>query len=260
MADSAAVNQYLQSRGAKMSGENATRVRNHFASNPDLLERRAAGLPGGLDDNSGTLDGLLDKQLQESMPVVAQAVQGEAPVKQVPAPSNQRPYAKQPQMPASYPAPAEANGNPLQQSGRQPNGGGDPAAVGLPSEDPALSASGPQGDIGTWLKALLGLSAGVPAAANMRGQMSVAPPGALPPPQGRITSQVGPNMESVGNEMETINQRNQAAGTERKAVLQNEIDAENDDMMRRTMTDAAKRKQQAGADATVNAAKRFFRR
>jgi hypothetical protein len=119
-----------------------------------------------------------------------------------------------------------------------------------------------------WLLPILGISAAVPAAENMRGRMPSGPmslptdPNSplLAPPQQRIGSQVGPNMESVGSEMETIDQRNQAGKTQQRAQVQQSVDAENDAMLRQMEETERARRKQKGADATVSAAKRLLRR
>jgi hypothetical protein len=260
MAD--VVQQYLQSRGATPSAENASRVRQHYASNPDLLDRRANGLPGGLDDNSSVLDALLDKHLAESMPTPAGTVTVGQP-EAIPPPSRTAPMVKgkgEVGGTASVATGDPASGN--RGGGRQGYGEVAPVATPAQTADSQYSPSTDDvanGGIGEWLKALLGISAAVPAAENIVGRAPAqvgAPPAALPPPQQRITSQVGPNVESVGQEMQTIDQRNQAGKTQQRAQVQESVDAENDAMMRKMEEDARKQRAQRNAQETVNAAKR----
>jgi hypothetical protein len=133
---------------------------------------------------------------------------------------------------------------------------------GMPVQN--VASGGDDSGILKWLLPILGISAAVPAAENMRGRMPSGPmslptdPNSplLAPPQQRITSQVGPNVESVGSEMETIDQRNQAGKTQQRAQVQQSVDAENDAMLRQMEEQARARKGQSRTQELVNAAKR----
>jgi hypothetical protein len=270
MADPAMVDRYLQSRGAAPSAENANRVRQHFAANPDNLDRRALGLPGGLDDNSGVLDAMLDKLIADTSATpaapVATAPQTQGDANPAPAPSRRGPVASPRQ--GAYPAPNEAAGTPnnVRAPASNTTVSGMVDESGMPVAN--VASGGDDGGILKWLLPILGISAAVPAAENMRGRMPSGPmslptdPNSplLAPPQQRIGSQVGPNMESVGSEMETIDQRNQAGRTQQRAQVQQSVDAENDAMLRQMEETERARRKQKGADATVSAAKRLLRR
>jgi hypothetical protein len=192
MADPRMVDRYLQSRGAAPSAQNA---------NPDLLDRRAMGLPGGLDDNSGVLDAMLDKLMADTgaAPPNAAPVNASMPeagstagdARPAPAPSKRGPVAS-PNPGASRQA---GYGPATDTRNRQMNYG--PAAKpvpsgmvneqGMPVEYAGEANVTPPEDGGIlkWLLPILGISAAVPAAENMRGRMPADP--ALPPPNPRIS-------------------------------------------------------------------------
>ncbi len=312
MADPRMVDRYLQSRGAAPSAQNANRVREHFAANPDLLDRRAMGLPGGLDDNSGVLDGMLDKLIADTAatPAAPNASMPEASGTQgdrnpAPAPSKRGPVASA-RPGASRQGEYGPGASPSRQGGY---GAASPPAMsgmvneqGMPVEYTGEANVAPPEDSGIlkWLLPILGISAAVPAAENLgpgrqrggmsdavdengrvlrgpqamiedlgtadqrynesgktpRGPYTPAPPGALPPPQQRIGSRVGPNMESVGQEMETVTNRNASAKAGRERQLRSEVDAENDAMLRQMEEQARARKAQGRTKELTDAAKR----
>lgn len=251
--DPALINQYLRSRGAAMSAGNANRVREHFAANPDLMERRAMGLPGGLDDNSSILDAMLEKQIADT---------GMAPTITSEALPDITPQRQQPAQPQAARAPQRAQ-TPTTRASRQGNYGPGPSPSRQGEYGPASNAAGvdellaaegllapgqstrdaANADSGIlkWLLPILGVSAAgalntQPRLPAPRGPMSLAPPDsplALPAPQRRLTNQ-GPdqNYTPMGEEIDTINNRNASSKEGRRRQLQSEVDAENDAMMR----------------------------
>lgn len=270
---------YLSSRGAPVTPENMNRVREFYASNPDLMERRAVGLPGGLDDNSSVLDAMLDRHIANTSaaPVTVQALPDITPKSEVPPPSPRGPTTKQPMAPRGRSGGAVSLPVDTASSTGAPSVADvvESAAFGVP---PQTSAQGPQGDDGSlmpWLLSLLGLSANTSRPQDLgpgrvpRGSVTDLPSSdeliegrvgsgtALPPPQGRIESRApSENLESVGSEIDTVNQRNQTSRNARTQQLQADVDAENDLIMRQMMEREKQLQAQRRAQELVRAGKK----
>lgn len=249
------VTRYLRSRGADaLSAENASRVRQHFASNPDLLDRRAMGLPGGLDDNSSVLDALLDKHIAESMPTPAGSIEVGQPVRAdaAPAPSRRGPTTQQPMAKQTYPVPNEAIGNPnnikVADKGSAPIDGSI-TSTGTSNQltgPPVGSQVGPtqRSGITELLMGLLGAGGAAYGLSKMGGKgatpdASTAPlPGTVPPAAATAAPVDATDPATM------------------RARMQAEIDAENDAMYRQMEQDALQRKRQQGTQETLDAAAR----
>jgi hypothetical protein len=271
MPDPQMIRQYLSSRGAELNDGNIGKATKFFGSNPDLLDRRAMGLPGGLDDNSSVLDAMLDKHIADTapagqvevLPPTKAETQGNA--RPAPAPSRTAPTVK---------GPTEVGGTTWQNASENPNLGPLPARdasagerAATPTTDYSPSTDSPNvdiGGIGEWLKSLLGISAtGALAGAGARAAKQGDPQ--LPNPNNpkQLTYQpkledktTRGNFEATGDEMNVVNARNAASRTGRENQIRAEVADEND-AMTRAMEDAArKRKAQQAAEETARAARR----
>lgn len=258
--DDAMMSRLLQSYGASNNAQNANRVREFAASNPEVLEHRAMGMRGSLrEDNSDLLGPMLDKLIaQTSTPAqMPQPVPEQQPMPTVQA--------------ATAPTRRAATAAPAPQMGPNP-----PMATGAvnPLDAPAAPPM-PQRQGSFWddaLTALLGVSSvaggaamrnkngaptgpGIPDATYVgpmdeptmyraQGQERLggptaqlegpnaklpAPDAKLPAPNKQLPNQrPDGNYESTGKEIEGVNARNQSEKTARKDVLQKEIDSENE--------------------------------
>lgn len=266
MPDPSMINAYLQRRGAPMNADNANRVREHFFANPDQLDRAAMGLPPGLEDRAPpTLDMMLDKVIADSMPAAA------ASTAEAPAPSKPGPYVrKQGEVGGTKGAPSRQG---EYGPGPSPSRQGGYGAGASPSVADAVAQSAAVGSVGggssddssilKWLLPILGISAAVPAAENMRGRMPMQTQipndrtgGMLASPQGRIGTSVMPNVESVGEEMDIVRNRNDAARSGRERQIRSEVDAENDQMVRQMEEQERARRAQKRTRELGDAAKR----
>lgn len=234
------VTRYLQSRGAAPSAENASRVRQHYASNPDLLDRRAMGLPGGLDDNSSVLDALLDKHVAESMPdpVIPQGSVEVGQPEKIPPPSRTG---------ASVKGPGEVGGTKAGVASRQGNygPGAESALTGMVDESGMPVAGGPEpGNIGKFLLSLLGAGSVAGGAAMRSGRGAV--PQAMPtnsPLPGTVPPTAAAAAPVDATDPATM-----------RARMEAEVAAENDAMQRQMEQEALQRKRQQGTQETLDAA------
>jgi hypothetical protein len=253
------ITQYLASRGAAPSAENASRVRQHYASNPDLLDRRALGLPGGLDDNSAVLDAMLDKHIAESMPAPAGQVTVGEPEKignggSVPPPDKRGPAVKGPSEVGGTKATGSRQGEygPGPSPSRQANygPGAKPAPSGMVDESGMpVSGESETGGIGKFLLSLLGAGSAA-GFAGMKPNAAAATPNAPPlpgsvPPGQQINATTGAPREPMENMLDS-----------NRARLQAEIDAENDAMYRQMEEQARIQRNQRNAEETARAARR----
>lgn len=250
------VTRYLQSRGAAPSAANANMVRQHYASNPDLLDRRAMGLPGGLDDNSSVLDALLDKHIAESMPTPADSVEVGQPVRAdaAPAPSRRGPTTQQPMAKQTYPVPNEAIGNP--NNIKVADQGSAPIDSAITSTGTSNQLTGPpvgsqigptqRSGITELLLGLLGAGGAAYGLSKMGGKSatpnaSTAPlPGTVPP---AATAAAAAPVDAT--DPATM-----------RARMQAEIDAENDAMYRQMEQDAVRQRSQRNTEELARAARR----
>lgn len=278
--DEAMIARYLASRGMSMSNDNANRVRAHFGSNPAELDRLAMGLPGGanspMDTRGDTLDQMLDKVIADTAATPAGTVE-----------------VGQPQMmsPAASPSPAPRNGGgsramPSRQGGygpgpspsRQGDYGSGNRDRGIPvalehgpegglGTDVGMLNSGGGGGIGEFLLALLGLSsvAGRNATQTPGAVQggAAALPGRTDTDQKRLTYEpkiedktTRGNYESVGQEMQTIDERNAASKEGRRRELQADIDQENAHQKSLIEQQSKRNKDQKSAEELARAAKR----
>lgn len=258
MATSDMITQYLASRGAAPSAQNASRVREHYASNPDLLDRRAMGLPGGLDDNSGVLDALLDKHIAESMPQVPQGSVEVGQPEKVPPPSRTGAVVKGAgEVGGTNAAKAGAPTGASRQAGYGP-GASPSRQAGYDAPPVAKEGSNFTDGVGTgaqvgpmqrsgiseWLMGLLGAGSAAYGLSKLGGKGAPADA-----PQGPLPGSVPPAATAAAP----------TDGTDpaaMKARMQAEIDAENDSMARQMEEEARRRRAQSNTEDLGRAARR----
>jgi hypothetical protein len=282
------ITQYLASRGAVPSAENASRVRQHYASNPDLLDRRAVGLPGGLDDNSAVLDAMLDKHIAESMPQIPQGSVEVGQPEKVPPPSKTAPAVKGKGEvggtdTAKVTGSRQANYGPATDTrNRQANYDVPTAEGGNSTSNPTLdgtvlAGSGSQiGDtkrsgITEMLLTLLGGGAAAYGLSKMGGKSApdvnataplpgTAPPNAANAPVGRAPAPYGSDAVrgssvSYDSPAVPVTETDPDAAV-RRARMEAEVAAENDAMARQMEQEALQRKRQTNTEELARAARR----
>lgn len=274
------ISQYLASRGAAGSADNANRVRSFYASNPDLLDRRAMGLPGGLDDNSAVLDATLDKHIAESMPT-APAPAPQAGREEIPPPSRAAPAVRGPKEVGGTATTVAPQYDPNQNMGALPprnaSTSRDPEYGSVQGNDPQASSMG--GDIGKWLLGLLGAGAGAYgiSKAGKNGAPSASSTGALPGmtpnapggiPMDSAPPGVGPNAPAPYGTDTPVTRGNPKGGTAvpvtegdpdaaaKRALVEQQIQEENDAMARKMMDQERVLRSQRNAEETARAARR----
>lgn len=284
--DEQMMRQLLQSYGAPMTNRNANAARQFFAANPELAEKRAMGLRGsGIDDNSDLLDAMLEKVMAQTDAVPQGRVEvGQPqvmPTVQASTGQNRRTATAAPRKtyPNEYsPRPTARSGQDVSTTKAQPQSSSQAEEIQRAMfGDTALptSTTNPKAEdnwgIPDWLKAVLGITAA--------GALAPKAPNGVPdqpqitganPNQKQLTYQPkiedrtpGGNFESVGQEMDAINNRNTSMEEARRRQLQAEIDADN--FAQRDAIEAEQRLQeqvrrqlaiQKATRDTVNAAKR----
>lgn len=246
----------LSSYGASDSAGNANKIREFAAANPDVLERRAMGMRGsGVDDNSDLLAGQLEKFMQATDKPAMNApesasipeLQGTVTVGQprVVAPPTARrggsggsAPSMEPQMQPGYSDMTETTS----------------PSIGKPGGDTLLP----------WILAALGISSG----AGMQGMKpQKASPRAIDnsgtlieganPSQKRLTYQ--PKLEDSNPTRATTESGAPAldpkgVDTERKKMLQAEIDAENAQALQQQMKEQSTRSKQNSTRDLLNKA------
>jgi hypothetical protein len=136
----------MQSYGAENTTENANRVREFGAANPDVLERRAMGMRGsGIDDNSDLLDYLLDKPRAQTGGTSPGTVEVGAPEVQQAMPTVQAASTPTRKSATAAPAPAPAMGPNL------------PMASGVvnPLDSPTRPTASRESSVWDWLLPVL---------------------------------------------------------------------------------------------------------
>lgn len=147
--DDAMAARLLATYGAQATPENVLAAQQFFASNPEVAERRAMGLRGGMDDNSDVFRPNLEQYITKTG---AQPYKDDGAAPTMPQPAT----SPQPQKARAVPAPAPS---------RQGNYGPAPDMLARMINDqspPSTPQLQPQGNTGIgwdWLLALLGASA-----------------------------------------------------------------------------------------------------
>lgn len=264
-------------KGIPLNAQNANRIREFGASNPEVLEKRAMGMRGSaLDDNSDLLDAMLDRHIADTAGTPADTMGAEprsAERDPVPPPSRRgagpnnaapvnRPAMARNKQDAQY---GEGTGpqlgppNDTRVSGFQsgPNLGGTGVSPVATPQGGALpqTAEGSGSNLMPWILSALGLSA--PGALASAGAPVAGARGAspdmlqLPAPAPKLPSSNVTQLPSGAPEIPKSGIYDATKGN-----AQAQVDAENDDMMRSMMRDAEKGAAQRRAGETVNAAKR----
>ena len=265
--DDAMAARLLATYGAPPTPENVAAAKNFFASNPDVAEHRAMGMRGSaIDDNSDVFRPMLDRLMQQTASPAAAAPPAPMEGATTPAAARSSPVVTQrpaasspmgPQLPMASGAVNPLDAPPAAGAPASSGGSGWEWLLALlgASRAAAGGAASPNGNLPT---AYQGPEArfvgpmGNPQQSPMGGEMQLDDmrgstqiegqqgriPGARPQvegpraqleaPQGRIANSTPDyNYESVGKEVDQINNRNTTTRNARTQQLQSEVDAEN---------------------------------